>query len=189
MASTDKIKDKALKCIDEVGGSTASMFPIDDFLGEAVRWVIDIVPVRHLTISSTENTKELTITADKATLSSDLDGRIVYVKASDWDRPVTKVIYADDILYRQQSNSVLRGNPSRPVVAYDKATKTLELFTTNDNKVTVSYVPYDVSYIPTSLEDITAWKLAEIVLMSISDTQSAAVCSARVNEQLEMLAL
>ena len=189
MASADIIKTKALACIDEVGGSTVDMFPIADFIGEAVRWVIDIVPVRHLTISSTDNTNDLTLTDGKATLSSDLDGRIVYVKASDWDRPVTKVIYADDILYRQQSNPVLRGNPSRPVVAYDKATKTLELFTTNDRKVTVSYVPYNVANIPTSLEDITAWKRAEIVLMSISDAQSAAVCSARVNEQLEMLAL
>lgn len=189
MASADNIKAKALACIDEVESSTVSMFPTDTFLGEAVRWVIDIVPVRHLTISSTENTKDLPIENDKVTLESNMDGRIVYVKASDWDRPVTKVIYADDILYRQQSNPVLRGNPSRPVVAYDKATKTLELFTTNDTTVTVSYVPYDVANIPTSLEDITAWKLAEIVLMSISDTQSAAVCSARVNEQLEMLAL
>lgn len=189
MASKENIQTKALKCIDEVGSSTTSMFPVEVFLGEAVRWVIDIVPVRHLTISSTDNTKELPIDADKVALSSDLDGRIVYVKASDWDRPVTKVIYADDILYRQQSNSVLRGNPSRPVVAYDKATKTLELFTTNDSKITVSYVPYDVQYIPTSLEDITAWKLAEIVFLAISDAQSAAVCSARVNEQLEMLAL
>lgn len=189
MASEANIQTKALKCIDEVGGSTVSMFPVADFLDEAVRWVIDIVPVHHLTISSTENTKELPITNDKATLSSDLDGRIVYVKASDWDRPVTKVIYADDIIYRQQSNSVLRGNPSRPVVAYDKATKTLELFTTTDSKVTVSYVPYDVTYIPDSLADITAWKLAEIVLLSINDAQSASVCTARVNEQLEMLAL
>ena len=189
MASKDNIKNKALACIDEVGGSTVSMFPTDTFLGEAVRWVIDIVPVHHLTISSTTNTKDLTLSEGKATLSSNLDGRIVYVKASDWDRPVTKVIYVDDIIYRQQSNPVLRGNPSRPVVAYDKATKTLQLFTTTDQKVTVSYVPYDVDSIPTSLEDITAWKLAEIVLMSISDAQSAAVCSARVNEQLEMLAL
>lgn len=189
MAIEKNIKDKALKCMDEIGGSTVSMFPIADFFGEAVRWVIDAVPERHLTTSSTQNTKDIPVNGGKAELSSDLDGRIVYVKASDWDRPVTKVIYVDDILYRQQSNPVLRGNPSRPVVAYDKATKTLELFTTTDNTVTVSYVPYDAAYIPTSLEDITAWKLAEIVFLAISDAQSAAVCSARVNEQLEMLAL
>ena len=189
MAIEKNIKDKALKCIDEVGSSTTSMFPVEVFLGEAVRWVIDAVPVRHLTTSSTQNTTDIPVSDGKAVLSSDLDGRIVYVKPDDWDRPVTKVIYVDDILYRQQSNPVLRGNPSRPVVAYDKAKKTLELFTTDKNTVTVCYVPYDVSYIPTSLEDITAWKLAEIVFLAISDAQSAAVCSARVNEQLEMLAL
>jgi hypothetical protein len=189
MATEKNIRDKALKCIDEFENSTVSQFPIGDFLGEAVRWVIDAVPVRHLTTSLTENTTNIEVSDGKAELNSDLDGRIVYVKTSDWDRPVTKVIYADDILYRQQSNPVLRGNPSRPVVAYDKALKTIELFTTKDSKVTVSYVPYDVEYIPTSLEDITAWKLAEIVFLAISDAQSAAVCSARVNEQLEMLAL
>lgn len=189
MANTVTIKAKAHLCLDETQSSKDSLFHLDDFLGEAVRWVIDIVPVRHLTISSTDNTTNLEIKDDKATLLSDLDGRIVYVKAKDWDRPVTKVIYADDILYRQQSNSVLRGNPNRPVVAYDKVTKTLELFTTTDTTVTVSYVPYDVQYIPASLEDITAWKLAEIVLLSINDAQGASICSARVNEQLEMLAL
>lgn len=189
MANGVYIKEKALKCMDEIGGGTVSQFPIGDFFGEAVRWVIDAVPVRHLTTSSTQNTTDLEVEDGKATLSSDLDGRIVYVKPDDWDRPVTKVIYADDILYRQQSNPVLRGNPSRPVVAYDKAKKTLELFTTDKDTVTVCYVPYDVSNIPTSLEDITAWKLAEIVFLAISDAQSAAVCSARVNEQLEMLAL
>lgn len=189
MATEGNIKKKALYCIDEVGGGAVSQFPIDDFFGEAVRWVIDAVPVRHLTTSSTQNTKDISVSEGKAVLKSDLDARIVYVKPEDWDRPVTKVIYVDDILYRQQNNPVLRGNPSRPVVAYDKAKKTLELFTTDKDKVTVCYVPYDVQYIPTSLEDITAWKLAEIVLMSMSDVQSAAVCSARVNEQLEMLAL
>lgn len=189
MADADKIKGKALNCMDEIGGGAVSQFPIGDFFGEAVRWVIDAVPVRHLTTSPTQNTEDITVSGGKAKLSSDLDGRIVYVKPDDWDRPVTKVIYVDDILYRQQSNPVLRGNPSRPVVAYDKAKKTLELFTTNKNTVTVCYVPYDVQYIPTSLEDITAWKLAEIVFLAISDAQSAAVCSARVNEQLEMLAL
>lgn len=189
MANEVYIKEKALKCMDEIGSGTVSQFPIGDFFGEAVRWVIDAVPVRHLTTSSTQNTTDLEVKDGKATLSSVLDGRIVYVKPDDWDRPVTKVIYADDILYRQQSNPVLRGNPSRPVVAYDKAKKTLELFTTDKDKVTVCYVPYDVQYIPTSLEDITAWKLAEIVFLAISDAQSAAVCSARVNEQLEMLAL
>ena len=189
MANADTIKAKAQLCLDETKSGDDSLFHLGDFLGEAVRWVIDIVPVHHLTISATTNTKDLKITGDKALLSSDLDGRIVYVKASDWDRPVTKVIYADDIIYRQQRNPVLRGNPSRPVVAYDKATKTLELFATTDTKVTVSYVPYDVDYIPTSLEDITAWKLAEIVLLSINDAQGASICCARVNEQLEMLAL
>lgn len=189
MATEKNIKDKALKCIDEIEGGAVSQFPIGDFMGEAVRWVIDAVPVRHLTTPSTQNTTDLDVKEGKATLESDLDGRIVYIKPDDWDRPVTKVIYVDDILYRQQSNPVLRGNPSRPVVAYDTATKTLELFTTSNDKVTVRYVPYDVEYIPTSLEDITAWKLAEIVFLAISDAQSAAVCSARVNEQLEMLAL
>ena len=38
-------------------------------------------------------------------------------------------------------------------------------------------------------EDITAWKLAEIVLLSMSDAQSASACTARVNELLEQMVL
>ena len=50
-------------------------------------------------------------------------------------------------------------------------------------------MPYAIDYIPTRLEDLASWKLAEIVLMSMSDAQNAAVCTARVNELLQMLQL
>jgi hypothetical protein len=53
----------------------------------------------------------------------------------------------------------------------------------------VYVVGYDVENVPERAEDLCAWKLAEIVLLSMSDMQNAAVCTARVNELLQQLSL
>lgn len=193
--SAESIKGKALKCIDEVYPSADTLndtyFPVDDFLGEAVRWVIDVVPVHELTRradeeSDSETTIESGVGRDSVPQNF---GRLVYFKAKGWKRPVFSAITEDDPRYIQQSNKVLRGNPSRPVVAIVNGGTTLEWYTAIDKEYECQYVPYDVSFIPATLEDITAWKLAEIVLMSMSDAQNAAVCTARVNELLEQLSL
>lgn len=193
--SAESIKAKALKCIDEVYPSAntlqATCFPVDDFLGEAVRWVIDVVPVHELTIrdsavSNSGASIKNGVGSDSAPLNF---GRLVYFKANGWKRPVFGAITEDDPRYIQQSNKVLRGNPSRPVVAIVNGGTTIEWYTAIDKEYECEYVPYDASFIPATLEDITAWKLAEILLMSMSDAQNAAVCTARVNEILEQISL
>lgn len=195
MAETakDRIVAKALRCIDEVYPSEStiivSYLPTDIFIDEVVRWVIDIVPSKELS-----KTTYLTLsksTVDEGVGSADVSdvGRIVYFKAGDWKRPVFGTITENDARYIQQSNKILRGNPSRPIVALVKGRTRLEWYTTESETQEVKHVPYSVEYIPSNLEDLAAWKLAEIVLMSMSDVQSASVCTARVNELLEMLGL
>lgn len=193
MAEVHPIVEKALKCIDEIYPSENTLnegyFPTDAFIDEAVRWVIDVVPIHELEgvamgfgdISYKDNVAYMSQISDW--------GRVIYVKFSDWVRPAT-IINWDDILYRQQMNKVLRGNPSRPIVVRTK--NGIEAYTTNASGATAVdalHVPYSIDSIPSRLYDITAWKLAEIVLMSMHDTQGASICTSKVNEHLEILAL
>jgi hypothetical protein len=193
--SAENIKAKALKCIDEIYPSADPLndtyFPVDDFLGEAVRWVIDIVPPHIFTTK-----KDIIPTGwqcngeiIKAPRIDNI-GRITYFKHKDWERPAD-IIYENSLLYRQQKNRVLRGNPSRPIVVR-MMNGGLEVYTAKSASLEdiVAYnVPYEAEYIPEKAEDLCAWKLAEIVLMSMSDAQNAAVCTARVNELLEQIVL
>jgi hypothetical protein len=193
--SAENIKAKALKCIDEIYPSADTLndtyFPVDDFLGEAVRWAIDILPVHIFT-------KREQIAFNKVeeksgvlylTPASEV-GRVVYVRCPEWARPAD-IIYEDSPLYRQQKNIALRGTPLRPIVVR-MMDGSIEAYTTkaDEPRDTKAYhIPYDAEYIPEKAEDICAWKLAEIVLMSMSDAQNAAVCTARVNELLEQIVL
>lgn len=192
MAEVHPIVAKALKCIDEIYPSENTLnegyFPTDAFIDEAVRWVIDVAPIHELegvemglgNISYKDNVAYIPQISDW--------GRVIYVKFSDWVRPAT-IINCDDILYRQQMNKVLRGNPSRPIVVRTK--NGIEAYTTDVSGTAVEalHVPYNIENIPTRLEDLASWKLAEIVLMSMHDTQGASICTSKVNEHLEILAL
>lgn len=198
--SKETIVAKALKCIDEVYPSentlNDSYFPTDTFIDEMVRWVIYAVPTHELTLRKDLELTMSSVGADTigSGVTPDDYGRLVYFRAHDWKRPVFGAITEDDPRYIQQSNKVLRGNPSRPIVveAFSHGRtpkKKIEWYTTNEEDYEGQYVPYSIDFIPPRLEDIAAWKLAEIVLMSMSDAQSASICTAKVNEHLQMLAL
>ena len=186
---------KALRCIDEIYPSENTLnegyLPTNAFIDEMVRWVIDIVPSHELTKTTSLSLRDARVDAEGVGSAKVSDvGRIVYFKAEHWKRPVFGVITENDPRYIQQRNKVLRGNPSRPVVALVDGRTKLEWYTGDDeDNETAKHVPYSIDYIPENLEDLAAWKLAEIVLMSMSDAQAAAVCTAKVNEHLEMLAL
>lgn len=198
--SKESIVTKALQCIDEVypfdNDTNMDGFPTEAFIDEVVRWVIDVVPPSKLTIRQNLEFETDSVSLDaegvgKGTIKGDTRlGRLVYFLASGWKIPALGAITEDNILYRQQKNRVLRGNPSRPVVAITGKRRILEWYTAKEEGVpTAHHVPYDVECIPTELVDLAAWKLAETVLLSMSDAQSAATCTAKVNEQLQMLML
>ena len=193
--SAENIKAKALKCIDEIYPSADTLndtyFPVEDFLGEAVRWVIDVIPAHLLVKRMVIEFSELNV-VDMVGYARPMGeiGRIVYFRMPDWERSAD-VIYEDSPLYRQQKNRVLRGNPSRPIVVR-LMNECLEVYTTKADEpraLQAFHIPYDAEYIPEKAEDICAWKLAEIVLLSMSDVQNASVCTARVNEHLQQLSL
>ena len=195
--SAENIKTKALKCIDEVYPSADTLnntyFPVDDFLDEAVRWVIDIVPARILTIRKDITPNGGTVKDGVVTWVEPAIGnaRIVYLKMDDWARPAD-IIYEDSLIYRQQKNRVLRGTPSRPIAVRMMDGETIEAYTSNSDTPqgsTMYIVPYDAANIPDRAIDLCAWKLAEVVLLSMSDMQNASACTARVTELLQQLSL
>lgn len=199
--SAESIIAKALTCIDEAYPYAESIhdgyFPIDSFIDEAVRWVIDSAPTHLLTMREVCEIANFENNGGVVELEVIAEGRIVYVKCKDWQRPVFDLISEQNPLYLQQKNKVLRGNPARPVVARlgsitNGGECSLELYTSDISDVSeidIQMVPYADEYIPVNLEDITAWKLAEIVLMASSDVQAASVCAAKVNEHLQQLSL
>jgi hypothetical protein len=200
IAKRDTIIAKALRCIDEAYPDAESIgeayFPMEDFIDEVVRWVIDSVPTHRLTLRNSGEWPEGDVTNEggKVTMPITTDARIVYVKCDDWERPVYDIISEQNPIYRQQSNKVLRGNPSRPVVVRvgDKPQDglyKLELYSSKNKKVTIHRVPYIEDFIPDDLVPLAAWKLAEVVLMASSDVQSASICTAKVNEHLQQLSL
>lgn len=195
--SAENIKAKALKCIDEIYPSADPLndtyFPVDDFLGEAVRWAIDILPAHILTKRKQEMPDGGDIVGGIVTWVNKTigDARIVYFKMGDWTRPAD-IIYEDSLIYRQQKNRVLRGTPSRPIAVRMMDGQTIEAYTSNSDTPqdsTVYSVPYDAAYIPDRAIDLCAWKLAEVVLLSMSDMQNASACTARVNELLQQITL
>lgn len=196
--SKESIVTKALQCIDEVypfdNDINMDGFPTETFIDEVVRWVIDVVPPSKLTNREELGFDSVSLDAEgvgKGTIEGGTRlGRLVYFLASGWKIPALGAITEDNILYRQQKNRVLRGNPSRPVVAITDNRRMLEWYTAKEEgEPTAYHVPYDVENIPPELVDLAAWKLAETVLLSMSDAQSAATCTAKVNEQLQMLML
>jgi hypothetical protein len=193
MVEVHPIVEKALKCIDEIYPSENTLnetfYPTEAFIDEMVRWVIDVAPIHELQGVKMDFV-DVYYKDKVAYIAQTFDwGRVIYVKFDDWVRPATIINY-DDIFYRQQMNKVLRGNPSRPIVVLTK--DGIEAYRTNVSGTTAvdaQHVPYNIENIPTRLEDVASWKLAEIVLMSMSDAQNAAACTSRVNELLMQLSL
>lgn len=193
--SKSTIISKAMRCVDEVyaGVDTATneeLFTYSSFIMEAVRWVVDMVPLRHLGDCVDDlvlSEYKVSNGVGKGYVGLDF-GRLLHIKAADWKRKVTSLMLDTDPRYAQQSDIVLRGNPARPVAVLCEGGNCIELYTTKSEETpTGEYVPYDADRLPAKLEDITAWKLAEIVLMSINDTASATICAARVNDILNQL--
>lgn len=195
---TDIIK-KALRCIDEVfpvtsGSYNDRYFPTDDFYQEAVRWAVDNAPARLLgagTVLPTENAERKGIFNDviMVDISALAFGRLITFMVKGW---ATKpnIIYDTDPRYQQMSNPVLRGKPSHPFVAICDGKTRLEAYSMVPTAEAIditsaTYMPYDATYFTTEMVDIAAWRLAELVLLSTSDANAAAICSNHLQEMIQ----
>lgn len=184
--SRDTIIHKALVCIDEVS-QDANVYPIDSFVDEAIRYVVDYLPLYRLGEGASLDTSSFSVSFGVGTMPLPADfGRLIHFKVEDWKRRA-EIISEISPRYRQMSNVVLQGNPSRPVVAVCRNRGVLEAYTTKKKDATAegAYMPYDADMFSSYMEDVAAWKLAEIVLMSINDVNNAQVCGARVIELMQ----
>ncbi len=188
---------KALVCIDEIYPENdlinQSFFPVESFIEEATRWVIDTVPIHRLGLgdSFSPTAVSLEYGVGRFALPEDF-GRLLYLKIADWQRPVLNTIYDTDIVYRQMSNPILRGNYVRPIVVICKGKTLLEFYSTSikdaaNLDITMRYMPYDSDKLPANIEDITAWKLAQLVLMSMSDISAAQICASHISEMQQTM--
>lgn len=198
MAQQAVIVEKALKCIDEIYPCDSSInneyFPMDAFYEEAIRWAVDNAPAKYLgkgTSIPTSNAMRGGRFNDVVIVDvSSLDfGRLLRFSLEGW---YTKevVLYDTDARYAQMANATLRGKASHPMVfVCDNKTRieaySMPVEATSISIVKATYLPYDATYFTGDMVDIAAWKLAELILLSISDTNAATVCSAHINELIQ----
>lgn len=180
---------KAKLCVDETLTSTtfnSNYLPIEKFVDEAVRWVIDSVPIKALGAGSQSSSS--TITDGVATFDN-VGGRFLWAKGGGWDRVVSSFIYDDNPRCAQLNDSIFGASTTRPVVVINKGGKTIELHKVSGAS-TVGIMPYAASSnewgsLPAEFLDIIAWRTAELTLSAISDVNGAAVCANKVVEHLE----
>lgn len=192
------IVEKALKCIDEIYPCDNTInneyLPMDVFYDEAIRWAVDHTPARMLGAGAALPTAGVTRGGnfdDVAILDiSSLDfGRLLRFSLDGW-RTKEVVLYDTDPRYAQMANASLRGKPSHPVVCVcDNKTRieaySIPVYANGINISKATYMPYDADFFTPDMVDIAAWKLAEIVLLSISDSNAASMCAAHVNELIQ----
>lgn len=204
----ESIIAKALQCIDEIYPMSNdtyndAFFPVEKFYEEAIRWAVDNAPSRILGEGSTVPlaTLEGNELVNKVELGgihndvvmldiSDLSfGRLLRFMLKGWKtKPL--IIYDTDARYAQMANPVLRGKPSHPIVAICDNKTRLEAYSmpATAEKVEVdfaTYMPYDADYFTIDMADIAAWRLAELVFLSISDANSATICASHLQELVQ----
>lgn len=192
------IVEKALKCIDEIYPCDNTInneyFPMDAFFDEAIRWTVDNTPARMLGVGMalpTTGVRRGGRFDDVAILdvpSMDI-GRLLRFSLEGWHTKEI-LVYDTDPRYAQMANATLRGKPSHPVVCIcDNKTRieaySIPLSSDSINVSKATYMPYDSEYFTPDMVDIAAWKLAELVLLSISDNNAAAMCATHVNELIQ----
>lgn len=199
MSTWGKIKAKALICIDEAypdsNGINASFFPVDEFIDEAARWVVRAVPLRALGEGSEIPIEGFKAEADGSgsiVLPSDFS-RLIRFRIKGWSRPVLVPIYDTDPRYAQQFNPVLRGGEAKPVAVICENSCKLEYYSSSQGPYAklqeARYFGFSSmgNDYPIHLVDVTAWKLAELVLTTMNDQPGIQLCAARIGEIMQTL--
>ena len=204
MATRTQIVEKAYKCLDEVYPDTPlssdiEEFRVADFIDDAIRFIGRVAPVRALGGETLTLTENLIANSYQMSHSTGDIVRLVSLKMSDWDLPVTEFLYTDNPRYKQQSNPVLKGSVKRPVVFITNSGG-LEIYSSNgtvekalgfvvDKGLTMiegGETKYNVDY-PEQLSEAIAWKTAELVLSAMNDAQGIQFAQAQLKQLLEAL--
>lgn len=195
----ESIIAKALQCIDEIYPMSNdtyndAFFPVEKFYEEAIRWAVDNAPSRILGEGTTLptigiNTEGMFNDVVVLDISQHSFGRLLRFMLKGWKtKPL--IIYDTDARYAQMANPVLRGKPSHPIVAICDNKTRLEAYsmpaTAEEAEVAfATYMPYDAEYFTIDMADIAAWRLAELVFLSISDANSATICASHLQELVQ----
>lgn len=186
---------KAELCVDETLDSStfeSNYLPIENFVDEAVRWVIDSVPIKALGEGSITN--QIPAEANGVAKQSNVKGRFLWAKGGGWNRVVSSFIYDDNPRCAQLKDPVFGSSSSRPTVVISYGGSEIAMHgVTGDSSVGI--MPYSSTtdkegnvvwtYLPAEFLDIVAWRTAELTLSAISDVNGAAVCANKVVEHLE----
>lgn len=194
MPTRDYIRSKAYIYLDEVSPDVdpinVASFPIDELLDEAGAWVVRTCPLHCLGSGESlplDKLRKFVDGSGKMPLPHDFV-RLIDFKVASWEHKVTQPIRDTDDRYKQQFNRYLRGNDSKPVVVLCDGDKALEYYSSADGECAeieyAHYFPYTVinhDY-PPVLQNITAWKLAELVFSVSNDVAGMQVCQNKIQE-------
>ena len=209
MATRTQIVKKAYKCLDEVYPDTPlssdiEEFRVADFVDDAIRFIGRVAPVRalgegaQLTLSKTNDyTYSINVLGGSFV-------RLISIKMSDWDLPITDTFYTDHPRYKQQADPILKGSIKRPIVFVSNS-NTLEIYSSGgsvdeargfivDKGSNVIIGPngsvvsgtYTHNY-PDQLSEAIAWKTVELVLSAMNDAQGVQFAQAQLKQLLEAL--
>jgi hypothetical protein len=204
----EQLIQKVYRCIDETYPDTTEQdleeFNIPAFLDEAVRWVVNVVPVGALGGGEDKTSDANPEDGEEGCVSLELGEdflRLIEFKMKGWKTSVTQALSQDNPKYWQQQNPALRGGNSRPVVfliSTSGDSKKLEVYPLG-NKVDVfrvfemeiggdgSFTDAAYKKYPYKLLDITAWKTAELVFSMMQDANGVSVAQAHIQQILPTL--
>jgi hypothetical protein len=200
MTKKEQLIKKVYRCIDETYPDTTTQdleeFNIPAFLDEAVRWVVNAVPVGAL--GEGNDHKAEGRDADGKFSLSNYFLRLLEFKLVTWRVSVTEAFTQNNPKYWQQQNPALRGGVSRPMAFITNGETKLEVFP-NEGDVKLfrtfdmaegedgRYTDEAYAKYPDKLLDITAWKTAELVFSMMQDANGVSVAQAHIQQILPTL--
>lgn len=189
---------RALRCIDEIypedNEANGPNFPLEEFIDEAGRRTLLTAPLHAIPSVKSLTECPLRPSADG---SGEIDLPDDFLRLSrllmdGWKRPVLVAIPEDHPAAARQYHPVTQGGTAKPVALLTHGGKRLRYFSIvgRDHRIIegeyVAYSVLDDTY-PVRLIEVTAWKLAGLVLGVSNDPNGAQTAEARATELMSLL--